>query len=812
MCLSVIGIPFGAFARRKVTPLNHDWSFRLEQTADTITRKFKEWTPVVLPHDWSIELGYSQQETAGCTGYMPAGVGWYKKTFTLPVSERGRIHRLEFDGVYRNAQVFLNGKKVGYRPYGYSSFSVDLTPYIQYGQDNELVVKVDRKKYQDSRWYPGSGIYRPVRLVSNEATHIPKWGVFVSTQSIDNNEAKIRVQTELKHPQTSEITLEQIVIDANQQEVCRDEIKIAKSDTYLQDMAIARPKLWDIETPHIYTLKTIIKDDHSKIIDQTETPFGVRDFQFDAQKGFFLNGRNLKMKGVCLHQDLGSAGVATTRNMWEPILKQFKEMGANAIRCAHNPPSTEFLDLCDEMGFLVQDEIFDEWRVNKNKWTYHKNLSDQDYNVTFGYADLYEEWAERDVKDWIKRDRNHPSIIMWSLGNEIEWTYPYYWSMEKSSQPLSNAVLEEKGGGERELANTAVEIDAWIKTLDTSRPTTAGMVSPRAGTITGYTDAVDMTGYNYRADYYHTDHAKHPNRIIYGSENHPQYREWRDCIANDHISGIYVWAGMTYLGEAPTPYPQRAGAAGSFIDLGMFPTASYYMFKSLWTEEPMLHLVTQPYASSNYLVKGNEIVENPDNKRPDQWEWADVKPIWQYDDKELIYVESYSNCEEVELQLNGKVIDRKSMADQNDRIIKWVVPFEKGELKAIGYIDNKAVTEDVLASVNTQKPYSVKLEYDKAGMSKDLGAMWVKAYLVDDQGNRVTHEEQIINFEIEGPVSNKGVNHGNVFYVQPFKADQSMTDLGRCSLLLESKGEKGTVTVKATAQGGNTTSISFPII
>lgn len=797
---------------RKVSNCDYGWSFTLKKAKPTDPVNNKKWKKVILPHDWSVEEGYTVYNTSGATGYLPGGLGWYRKDIKVPVSDKGRKLYLAFDGVYRDAKVFLNGKQIYNRPYGYSSFWVDLSDKLNYGAVNKIAVSVDRRKYEDSRWYPGSGINRHVRWMSLPATHIGQWGVAITTPKVTKSRATVAVSTEyvVSDQAASDASLLPVkirteILDAKGKVVSKKitSLKNATQDGKVaQSISIKKPLLWDIKKTNMYKARVALLDKSDKVIDTVTRRFGVRTFRFDKEKGFFLNGKNMKLKGICMHMDMMAAGTAVTKEMWRHDLQLLKEMGCNAIRCSHNPPSPEFLELCDEMGFLVQDEIFDEWRQNKNKWTHNKRKTDEVEGKTWGYAEIYEEWAERDVKDWVKRDINHPSIIMWSAGNEIEWTYPYYWRMEKSNQGLNNAVLNEMGGDKRELTKTALEIQDWVKSIDTTRPTTSGMVSPNAGYITGYVDALDLAGYNYRAGYYKTHHDKYPDRIIYGSENWPQYHEWKSCLDNDHICGVFIWTGIAYLGEASF-FPKRGGGYGAFIDLGGFARPNYYLYQSLWTDKPVLRMFTQPLADSNYLVKNGKVVEDPNNPRDTKWSWPDVRATWNYQKGEQIFTELYTNCVEVELFLNGRSLGVQKLADQKDGAMKWATPYEKGVLLAKGKMADGEVVTYSLKSLNQQAPYGIKLVSQKSKLKNDgQDVAVVCAYLVDADGTVIEDQDVEMSFDIKGDVRYIGVANGGPCNPQPFKAYKTFTDHGRCSIMLQSTKKTGFVEVRAYMKNG----------
>jgi len=502
---------------RVTEDFNFNWQFYL---GDEVNEN-SEWKTVRLPHDWSVGYPFTKENAAGATAFLLGGIGWYKKEFTLLNDPKDNVTWIEFDGVYNNAEVWINGEHLGKRPYGYIPFKYDLTAYLKEGK-NEIRVKADRSAYIDCRWYPGSGIYRNVKLVTTDKLHIPQWGTFITTPKVSKKEATISIKTDIhnQHKSSKKAILKTSIFYKNEL-VSSTESSVQLASNQLkkevQAFTIQNPKIWDIVHPNQYkAISEIILND--EIIDQKETNFGIRSFYFDRAKGFFLNGKNTKLKGVCLHHDGGLVGAAVPLDVWKRRLKTLKEVGVNAIRTAHNPPSAEFLDLCDEMGFLVQDEAFDEWNNPKSKK--HNYNQKKASPLTSGYTEHFTEWAERDLKAMVMRDRNHPSIIMWSIGNEIEWTYPEYgqatgyWGSNKvgdvnyyyDEPPLSIDTIKENfktaKKGKYDLAKTAKGLSKWVKEVDATRPVTANLVIPSVSNFSGYADALDLVGLSYRQAVY----------------------------------------------------------------------------------------------------------------------------------------------------------------------------------------------------------------------------------------------------------------------------------------------------------------------
>ncbi|MGB5437288.1 MAG: glycoside hydrolase family 2 TIM barrel-domain containing protein, partial [Maribacter sp.] len=509
---------------------NFDWEFSLE---DSLQQK-ADWRKIRLPHDWSVEASFDSISGEGATGYLPGGIGHYKKKFPLKLDKEQTAYLL-FDGVYNNATVSLNEKELGFHPYGYSPFYFNISDALN-GQndDNVLEIKVDRTRYADSRWYTGSGIYRNVGLIIKNKLHIPIWGVFVTTPKVtaDQAEIAIEIKIENQYETAQDFKLMTELFDSNGKKVSEQSTTLNippnSAQNNKQSLELDNPELWDIETPTLYVSKTTIIH-NGEPIDTHEMNFGIRTINFDPDKGFFLNGKNRKIKGVCLHHDAGLVGAAVPKGLWKRRLEKLKEAGCNAIRIAHNPASQEFLDLCDEMGFLVQDEFFDEWDNPKDK---RKNMNEQsvDY-ITRGYAEHFQDWAEKDLKNTVLAHRNHPSIIQWSIGNEIEWTYPrngeatgffnnmhwsgnYFWALPPNSPDQIKKQLEILPRGKYDIGETAQKLADWTRELDTTRFVIANCILPSSSYESGYIDALDMVGYSYRRVIYDYGHKNYPDKPI----------------------------------------------------------------------------------------------------------------------------------------------------------------------------------------------------------------------------------------------------------------------------------------------------------
>ena len=560
----------------EATLFNEGWQFRLDEESN--------WRQVSLPHDWSVD--YAPSDTLfSCTGYFPGGVGYYRKSFAV---NRYNNHRqyIYFEGVYNRSEVTLNGHLLGARPNGYVSFSYELTPYLQDGE-NLLEVRVDHSRQADSRWYTGSGIWRDVYLIDAPQVHLAQWGTTYRLAQYENGTAKVEVdvQTDGQIPSAESklYTVAACLYDADGSLVANAKLPVRKDGTVSTMLTVPNARMWDLDNPYLYKLQVILLKDGVRS-DVMECKAGLRTLRFDASEGFFLNGTNRKVKGVCLHHDAGVLGAAVPEEVWRWRLLQLKELGCNAIRCSHNPQTPILYDLCDEMGLLVMDEASDEWEFPKRKWLKGWNKGDPGYE---GSADFFEEWIDRDVADMVLRDRNHPCVFLWSIGNEVD--YP--------NDPYSHPVLDGTSinqpmfGGYKPDAPDAKRIGTIAKRLadivrknDTSRPVTGALAGVVMSNETAYPQAIDVVGYNYTENRYEQDHAAYPERVIYGSENGHGYEQWLAVRDNPYIFGQFIWTGIDYLGESGA-WPSR-GLGTGLLDFCGFPKMQGVFRKTMWMQQP----------------------------------------------------------------------------------------------------------------------------------------------------------------------------------------------------------------------------------
>lgn len=777
---------------RIISPLKDGWRFFLGDPEGAEAPAFMDakWNTVEVPHDWSVEASFSES-LEGATAYLPGGIAWYRKTFQSLGTATTYLH---FDGVYNNASIYLNGEKLGNHPYGYSPFYYDISDKVMDGE-NVIAVRVDHSRYCDSRWYTGSGIYRRVELIGASETHIPVWGTFVTTPEVSSEKATVQIEVEVCNA-VEGVTVSTEIFDDSGQSVAG--VLSAVAANVVQTLEVSSPQLWDIDTPHLYSAVTKVQQG-SEILDTYTTRFGIHTIRFDADEGFFLNGRNMKIKGVCLHHDGGCVGAAVIDDVWRRRFAKLKAGGCNAIRIAHNPASNDFLNLCDEMGLLVQDEFFDEWDNPKDK---RKNMNEQhsDY-ISRGYAKHFQEWAERDLKDVMRSHRNHPSIFQWSIGNEIEWTYPrnaeatgffnadwsgnYFWEQPPNSVDEIKNLLETLPRGEYDIGETAQKLSKWTKEMDTSRPVTANCILPSSSYLSGYADALDVIGFSYRRVIYDYGHEHYSHLPLMGAENLAQWHEWKAIQERPHVSGTFLWTGIDYLGEVNERWPVRANESG-LLDTAGFERGSYHMMKTLWSDEPHVHLTTQTLEKSPYIFK-------PDTgfigeKDTDAWErklwyWHDVNTHWNYGEGEMIAVEVYSNCSAVELLLDGESLGMKQLSDFPDHIYKWAVPFAAGKLEA------RAVeASDVIETAS-----------EAAAIQLEVDGSHVIAQIVDGRGIPVKTDEREIAFSIEGDARILGVDNGRKDNVQDFQSDRLVTSQGRCLMIASRAVEE--IVVFARSEG-----------
>jgi beta-galactosidase len=764
-----------------------DWRFHLGDVPDAQSPEFadRSWRLLDLPHDWSIEGPFDEKWASG-TGFLPGGIGWYRKNFDSPQRAAGQLVQIQFDGVYKNAEVWINGHSLGRRPNGFISYSYDLTPHLRSdNRPNVLAVRVDHSDFADSRFYTGSGIYRHVWLEIHNPQHIARWGTFVTTPSVTKDAAAVAIETRVLNatPNASNVTLATQVVDGQGNIVGRAEsgrtVEPRGESRWEASIEVKSPALWSPETPQLYTVVTQLRSG-PRLLDEERTRFGIRTFHFDPNEGFTLNGVKTVFKGVCIHQDEGAFGAAVPLDALKRRLQIVKDLGANAIRTSHNPPAPELLDLCDEMGFLVMDEAFDEWARAKKKWVAGRNRGEPSFD---GYARDFDEWAVRDLKDMVERDKNHPSVVLWSIGNEIDFDRdPYF-------DPHADDYTPEKPSA-AELTVIAKRLHQAVKEVDTTRPVTAGLATLRVSNRTGLADVLDVVGYNYQEQLYADDHVRYPQRKIIGSENSQNYAAWRAVLDQPFANGQFLWTAFDYHGEAPG-WPVRGFSSGLADEAG-FKKPQYYFRQSLWSDRPMVYLaVSPPRGAGGRAGRGGR--RGGGRRGVAHWTWPNA-------DGQALAVACYSNCEQVELVHNGNSLGKKLRSDAENGVLNWQVPYAAGTLKAVGMNGNAEVCSFELKSAGSAA--AVRLKPDRTTLSADGRSFcFVEAEIVDADGNPVFAANHELTFEVDGPAKIVGVDSGDLASHESFRANSRRAYQGRCLVIIQSSRESGRITVKATTDG-----------
>lgn len=689
------------------------------------------WRRLNVPHDWSVEAIPSPDQ-ASCTGYLPGGIGWYRKTFEI--TDTFPKHYIYFEGVYNRSEVYLNGHKLGYRPNGYSSFMYDMTPCLRPGK-NVLAVRADHSRSADSRWYTGSGIYRDVYMVAAPESHIAQWGIGYELKKLKGNKAEIAVDVKVENP-LKDMKVRAWLTDKTGERVS-DEASVSAKENNNLKLKVRNPRLWSVESPYLYTLHTELTSAGS-VIDGCETRVGLRTLRFDADKGFFLNGKNIKIKGVCLHHDAGTLGAAVPRVVWKRKLEELKKLGANAIRMSHNPQAPVVYDLCDELGLMIMDEASDEWEFPKRKWIKGWNVGEPGYQ---GSYDFFEEWIERDVEDMVRRDRNHPSVIMWSIGNEVDYPNdPYSHPVLDGSeitQPMYGGYDPEAPNAER-IGKIAKRLAAVVKRNDTSRPVTGALAGVVMSNETEYPEAVDIVGYNYTESRYDEDHARYPERVIYGSETRHDYQAWKAVRDNDFIPGQFIWTGTDYLGESGR-WPSR-GLGTGMLDFASFRKPTGQFRASLWKEEPFVYIGTYPKRGRDFPHYAQD--------------------VWNYDEGQLIRVVCFANTPKARLLLDGEEVGAPSERNDTTGIISWDVPFKAGKLQAEG-LDEKGEVRVTHEIETFGRPYALKAYCVGDSISDTNDVAQIVVEILDDEGRPVRFTDNQITVRIEGAGKLMGTENGD---------------------------------------------------
>lgn len=758
--------------------LKENWKFYLGDKKEAFQKDFDdtEWESVYIPHDWSVNYPMSREYSSG-TGYVRGGIGWYRKSFYLPKELKDKKVFIVFDGVYKNSQVWCNGYYMGKRPYGYSSFQYDISEQVSFGEiENIISVKVNHEDIADSRWYTGSGIVRNVYIVVENEVYLKENGIFFKSKNISQNKANIEIENAVifNNENVGNVVINNILLDENGRKLVtfseKAFIKEKGEKKFIISGTINNPKLWSIDNSYLYTLKTeVICEDieESYIIDEKKV--GIREIVFHKDKGFFLNGKNTKLKGVCLHDDGGSLGVAMTKEVWKRRLIKLKEMGCNSLRMSHNPHMPELYDLCDEMGFLVIDEAFDEWEAPKNKWHIGHNVYPPKHE---GYAEDFPEWHERDLKALVKKNRNNPSIIMWSIGNEIDYPndpycHPLFNNMtgnNDKNKPEAEKLYNPNKPNMERLAVIAKKLSNIVKECDLTRPITAALAFPELSTKIGYIDCLDVVGYNYKEHLYKDDHKRFPDKIFIGSENGHSYNSWKAVLDNEFISGQFLWTGIDYLGEC-AGWPYHGSQSGLLTTAG-FEKVDYYRRKSYWSEEPMIHIVT--------ARTGN-----------DEDEWKEMNESWNYILGEEILVRCYTNIENPKLFINGELQD--NFIDTRDKgYVTWKVIFEEGILEA-----KAGSMSHVLETVGTAA--LIKLN---PIISEEV--IQIELEVLDNNNRNIYFDNSRIDVKVEGAGELISIDNGDLRDVTDYNASYRYTNRGKLIIYVR-RVNKGEIFVRASS-------------
>lgn len=762
-----------------VKVINEDWKFILKDEAEAFQKDFpdNDWQQVRLPHDWSVHYPLSREYSSG-TGYVRGGTAWYRKHFYLPKElEDSRVF-LRFDGIYKNSQVWINSYYLGKRPYGYTTFQYDISDFLCCGEtENVISVRVSREDLADSRWFTGSGITRKVSLLIYNQVYPAEYGIFFYNNRVTEEEAELTVTNELFAVKPMDVTVHNRLYDADNNLVLEltGKASLGEEASKIETKGILNnPKLWSPDEPNLYTLETAVVDTETKkeyLIDRQKV--GIRTFEFDPEQGFFLNGKREVFKGVCLHHDAGTLGAAVTKEIWRRRLIKLKKMGCNAIRMSHNPHMPELYELCDEMGFLVMDEAFDEWEAPKNKWHIGHNVYPPKH---YGYAEDFPHWYEQDLSAMVKRGRNHPSIVMWSIGNEIDYpndpyNHPSFDMMTGNNdhnKPMSQRRYNPNRPNSERLVPIAKELVEIVKQHDHTEPVTQGLAFPELSTRIGFGELLDVLGYNYKEHLYAEDHQRFPDKPLLGSENRHEYAAWRAVVDNQFISGQFLWTGIDYLGEC-RGWPHHGAYFGLLTTAG-FEKPDYYRRQSWWADEPVIRLVTA-------------------RKGPGEFEPREFKPMyesWNYVPGEEIEVRCYTNQENVKLYLNGELCENQVDTAELG-YLTWIVPFQPGVLEAeAGEIGYK------LETVNA--PVQIKLVPDYQ-VGDDI--LQIELYVLDDQNRRAVSDRSLIRVRLEGEGELLALDNGDLADVTDFTAPYRHAYDGRMMIYVR---KTGSGVLKVTAE------------
>lgn len=774
-----------AISRKQL--LNYEWKFNLGDNAEASSADFNDsnWRKLDLPHDWSVEGKTDiNNPTKGGGGYFPAGIGWYRKSLSIPENYADKNISIYFEGAYMNSTVYVNGKEVGVQPYGYSSFYFDITPHVLFGGENIIAVRVDNSQQPNCRWYSGSGIYRNVWLTVTDKIHVKQWGVAITTPEVSPDEAKVVINSTLVNS-TSEsqmVILSTKLATLNAEHVGDGNIEVEleanSQKTVKQELIISNPELWSPENPNLYRANIeIIKDD--KVLDGVTEKFGVRTIAYSADKGFQLNGETILINGGCVHHDNGCLGAAAYDRAEERKVELLKEAGFNAVRTSHNPPSVAFLDACDRLGLLVIDESFDGWKAKK---------TDHDY------AKIFDEWWQHDVKSMVLRDRNHPSIVMWSIGNEI---------IERTSP---------------EAVVTAKMLSNFVKSIDTTRPVTSAMTSWNEGweIFDPLMAEHDICGYNYMLHEAPKDHERVPSRVILQTESYPRdaFYCWNMVNEHSYVIGDFVWTAMDYLGESGIGryyYPGERG--GQHWEGDHFPWHGAYCgdIDLLGWRKPISHYRDMLYNNTEKIYMAVK-EPNPAEGEIKETMWS-VWPTWEswtwpgYEGKD-IEVEVYSKYPKVRLYHNDKLVGELPTTKEQEFKATFKVPYEAGIIKAVA-VDGDVEKESVFIQTAEEAKH-IRLLADRTELNADgQDLSFVTVEITDNDGVIQPHAAHQLKFKVEGAGEIVGVDNANLQDEDLYVSDSRKAWKGRAMVVVKSAREAGEINITVSAEGLEPASIQL---
>lgn len=760
---------------RTILSLNQNWKFHYGEVPQAWYKGYDDsaWQRVELPHDWSVHMPFEQTNSSG-TGYLSGGIGWYRVRFTLPKAYQGSRIRVVFDGIYKNSRIWCNSYHLGKRPYGYTQISYDITDFVQFGDcDNEITVRVCHTDLADSRWFTGSGIYRKAYLVVEDPVHAAWNGVAFSVSRADEQSAAVRADAEVANEMNERVTG---ILTASLKCCGTDEEPVVfarvpavldahEKKTFCLNGIIGQPKLWSCESPSLYELCiSLEKEEGSCVVLDTER-VGIRTFRFDADNGFFLNGKETKFKGVCVHHDGGCLGAAMYRDVWLRRLLKLKEAGCNAIRTSHNPHMPELYELCDELGLLMMDEAFDEWENPKNKWSTGHNVYPPKHE---GYAEDFPQWHEQDLIDMVRRDRNHPSIVMWSIGNEIDYPndpycHPLFETMtgnNDANKPSKERQYDPDKPNAERLSVIAKQLAAIVRTQDTTRPVTLAAAFPELSSQIGFFEPLDVVGYNYKEHLYEESRKRFPDKPFLGSENSHSYEAWCAVRDNACISGQFLWTGIDYLGEAHG-WPIHGSSAG-ILNLAGFEKPGFFRRKVFWTDAPSVCLLTRPDDG-------------------DEHEWRPWNGHWNYREGQAVVVRCYTNVREEKavLMLNDAVCEG-SIDIEKEGCMEWRFAYEPGVLKAVCgeafcVLETAGAAADLTAKCWTP--------YGETERKQEI--LQIEVTLLDGNGRPAANDLEI-QAEVTGGVL-LGLENGDLADLTPYNENHRKTKDARLILYVKPK-------------------------